>query len=64
MYSNFEEIDYNLERLDLERQIAFERLKFVKDDYKDAFNTVNLLQSGAKYAGLYGIYLIIKKMLS
>lgn len=62
MYNNIDEVNYNLERLDLERQIAFEKLKLVKEDYKDAFSTSNLIEAGVKYAGFYGIILLVRRL--
>ncbi len=62
MYSNHEEIDYNLERLSLERQIALEKLKIVKDDYADHFKPLGWMQSGIKLAGKYGIFVLLKKL--
>ena len=32
MYKNFEQIDYDLKRLNLERQIALEEIKGLKQD--------------------------------
>jgi len=63
MYSNLEEIDYNLERLGLERQIAYEKLKIVKDDYSEIFRPLSFIQSGLKFAGKYGIFYLIKKLI-
>lgn len=62
MYSNHEEIDYNLERLSLERQIALEKLKIIKDDYVDIFKPLGWMKSGFKFAGKYGIFILLKKL--
>ncbi|MEM6517155.1 MAG: hypothetical protein AAF688_13295 [Bacteroidota bacterium] len=63
MYSNFKEIDYHLERLSIERQIAREKLKLVKEDYKEHLKPLSWLQTGLKFAGKYGIYYFIKRIL-
>ncbi|WP_026755423.1 hypothetical protein [Sediminibacter sp. Hel_I_10] len=62
MYSNFKEIEYNLERLDLERKIAYEELKVVKDEYVGYFKPISWLQSGFKFAGKYGLFVLLKKL--
>jgi len=64
MYSNIEQINYDLECLDLERQIAFEKLKLVKEDYKGAFSTSNLIEAGVKSVGLYGFIVLLKRFFS
>lgn len=63
MYSNIEEIEYDLERLSLERQIAYEKLKIVKDDYVDYFKPLYWMRSGLKFAGKYGIFVLLKKLI-
>jgi hypothetical protein len=62
-YKNFEEIEYDLKRLNLERKIALEELKAVKQEFKKDLqppNWVNLILSLGKK---YGSYFFIKKLL-
>ncbi|MGB5171745.1 DUF6327 family protein [Eudoraea sp.] len=62
-YKNFEEIEYDLKRLNLEREIALEELKAVKQEFKKDLqppNWVNLILSLGKK---YGSYFFIKKLL-
>ncbi|WP_299226279.1 hypothetical protein [uncultured Psychroserpens sp.] len=61
-YTSFEEIDYDLKRLDLERQIAFEELKGIKSDVKDDLRPIHWLQTVAKYVTKYGSLLLLKKI--
>lgn len=62
VYNSFEEIEYDLERLKLERQIGFEKLKIVKHEFSDNFKPFNWITTVAKFAGKYGIYMIVKKL--
>ena len=61
-YQTFEDIEYDLKRLNLERQIALEELKGVKGDIKEDLKPVHWLQTVIKYATKYGSYLILKKI--
>lgn len=61
-YSNFEEINYDLKRLNLERQIALEELKGLKEDVKEDFSAPNWLGTLASFAKRYGIMYLIRKI--
>ena len=61
-YRSFEEIEYDLQRLKLERQIGFEKLKEVKKEYAENFKPLNWVTSAAKFAGKYGVFMIVKKI--
>ena len=61
-YRNFAEIDRDLKMLSLERQIALEELKFVKNDFEQTLKPISILNSVLKFVSKYGILLMIKKM--
>jgi hypothetical protein len=62
-YKNAESIERNLKILDLERKIALEEIKLLKEDYKEDLQPIHWLYSGLKYAGKFAGALIIKKIL-
>lgn len=61
-YTTFEDIEYDLKRLNLERQIAFEELKGVKsnlqEDLKPSYWVQTVLNLGIKF----GSYRLLKKI--
>ncbi|WP_299334147.1 hypothetical protein [uncultured Psychroserpens sp.] len=61
-YTTFEEIEYDLKRLKLERQIAYEELKGIKGDIKEDLKPIHWMQTALKYVGKYGSYVLIKKI--
>ncbi|UWX54427.1 hypothetical protein NYZ99_16100 [Maribacter litopenaei] len=63
MYRNFDEIEYDLERLDLERQIALEELKGLKQEVKEDLSPYNWLSTSISFVKKYGILYLIKKIL-
>ena len=62
-YTTFEDIEYDLKRLDLERQIAFEELKELKGDFKDDLRPAHWVQTGLKYAAKFGSLMLLKKLI-
>lgn len=61
-YNSFEEIDYDLKRLKLERQIGLEQLKGVKSEFAESLKPMNWISSILKIAGKYGIFVLLKKL--
>jgi hypothetical protein len=61
-YSSFEEIEYDLKRLNLERQIAVEQLKSFKVQIQEDLQPLNWVQSGFKIAGKLSTVMILKKL--
>lgn len=61
-YESLKEIELDLRKLNLERQIAVEELKIVKHDFEDSFKPLNLFGSVVRFASKYGLLLLIKKM--
>jgi hypothetical protein len=61
-YKSFEEIEYDLQRLQLERQISVEKLKEAKNDFSESFKPLNWVSSAAKFAGKYGVFMVAKNL--
>lgn len=62
-YKSFDEIDYDLNRLRLERQIAWEELKVLKNDFQEDMRPLNWMNTGLKAAGKYGVLLLLKRLI-
>jgi hypothetical protein len=62
-YNSFEEIDQDLKRISLERDIAWEELKLSKNRITEQFSYPNWMSTIAKGIGKYGFYLLIKKFI-
>jgi hypothetical protein len=60
-YQNFKEIDSDLKLLSLERQIALEELKIVKNDFEESLKPIGILSSGLRLMRKYGVLILIKK---
>jgi hypothetical protein len=60
-YKSFSEIEFDLKRLNLERQIAFEELKGIKGDYAESLKPANWLQTAFKYVFKIGSLMLVKK---
>lgn len=63
MYKDFKSIEEDLKILDLERKIAWEEIKAVKEEYKDDFTSYNWIQSGLKIVGKIGALMLLKKII-
>ena len=63
MYRNFDEIEYDLQKLDLERKIALEELKGLKQEVKEDLSPYNWLSTSISIVKKYGILYLIKKIL-
>jgi len=61
-YNNYKDIEAELRRLSLERQIAKEEIKSVKGDIKDSLQPAEWLQTGLKIAGKIGSVVLLKKI--
>ncbi|MEM5564366.1 hypothetical protein WNY78_04595 [Psychroserpens sp. AS72] len=62
-YKTFDDIEFDLKRLNLERQIAFEELKGVKGEITNDLAPNKWLQTVLKYASKYGSYMLLKKII-
>lgn len=61
-YQSFNEIQADLKKLYLEKEIAYEELKIVKRDFEDYLKPINWLHSTLKTISKYGVIFMIKKM--
>lgn len=61
-YTSFAEIEKDLRKLELEREIAKEQLKIVKHNFEDFLKPVNWMTSVFKMISKYGILLLIKRI--
>jgi hypothetical protein len=62
MYQNFEQIDYDLHRLNLERQIALEEIKGLKQDVKEDLSPYSWMSTILSAVKKYGILYLIRKV--
>lgn len=62
-YKSFDEIDYELNKLKLERQIAWEEIKGVKYEFQEDMKPLNWVSTAVKLAGRYGIFVLLKKII-
>ena len=62
IYTSFEEIDRDLKQLALERDIALEELKVVKNDFEESLKPLNILSSSLKFLSKYSALVFIKKI--
>lgn len=61
-YSSFEEIDQDLKRLNLERQIALEELKLTQNQLKTDLAPLNWLDSVLKVFYKYGFSILLNRL--
>jgi len=62
-YNSFEEITYELQRLDLERKIAWEEFKGLKGDIKEDLQPLNWVQTALNYTAKIGSLVMFKKFM-
>lgn len=62
-YETFNDIEQDLTRLKLERDIAWEELKLMKNEYKDDLKPLNWVSSALKLTGKYGLIALIRKII-
>lgn len=61
-YTNFEDIEKDLKRLKLERQIAWEEMKLLKNEFKEDLSPANWVQTMLSAFGKYGMFILLKKL--
>ena len=61
-YQSFKEIEKDLKRVSLERQIALEELKIVKNDFEESLKPISLLSDALKVLSKYGALMFFKKI--
>lgn len=62
IYNSFSEIEKDLKKLQLEKEIAIEELKIVKHDFEAYTKPIVLVNKTLKYLSKYGVLLMIKKL--
>ncbi|SEL01577.1 hypothetical protein SAMN04488008_102626 [Maribacter orientalis] len=62
MYKNFDEIEYNLKRLKLEREIALEELKGLKQDVQEDLSPYNWVSTAFSAAKKFGMLYLLRKI--
>ncbi|OIQ23016.1 hypothetical protein [Lacinutrix sp. MedPE-SW] len=62
VYNSFKDIELDLKRLSLERQIAKEELKAVRGELKQSVQPTQWMQTGIKLAGKFGSMVLLKKL--
>ncbi len=62
MYKNFDEVEYNLKRLKLEREIALEELKGLKQDVQEDLSPYNWMSTAFSAAKKFGMLYLIRKI--
>lgn len=61
-FGSFEEIEQELHRLKLERQIGIERMKGLKGEFTDHLKPVNWIGTAASIGWKYGSFFLLKKL--
>lgn len=62
MYRNFDEIEFDLKRLKLEREIALEEIKGLKQDVKEDLSPYSWLSTILSAVKKYGMLYLIRKI--
>lgn len=63
MYKNLEQVAFDLKKLDLERKIALEEIKGLKDDVKEDLSPYNWLSTVFVAVKKFGILYLMKKII-
>lgn len=61
-YESFKQIEEDLRKLSLHRQIALEELKYEKQEFQNSIKPLNLLTGFFKFISKYGVLVLLKKM--
>jgi|GEM_PF-1634851 len=62
-YNNLEEVEYDLERLSLEKRIAYERFKGIKENVKNDLSPYSWITTVVSAVKKYGMLYLIKKII-
>lgn len=61
-HRSFNDIDLELKRLKLERQIGVEQLKGLKGEFAEDLKLSNWIGTATKFAWKYGLFVLVKKL--
>jgi hypothetical protein len=62
IYNSFEEIDFDVKRLNLERKIAWEKIKHSSNEVQESLSPYNWIQTILSSIKKFGILLLLKKI--
>ena len=62
IYNSFEEIDFDVKRLNLERKIAWEKIKHSSNEVQESFSPYNWIPTILSSIKKFGILLLLKKI--
>ncbi len=62
MYKNLDEVEYDLKVLNLERQIALESIKGIKDDVKEDLSPYSWMSTIFSAVKKFGVLYLVKKI--
>ncbi|MDH7912894.1 DUF6327 family protein [Winogradskyella sp. SYSU M77433] len=60
-YTSFEQIEKDLKRYKLERDIAWEELKLMKNEYKEDLKPMNWVSTAIKITSKYSFIALLRK---
>ncbi|WP_067150285.1 hypothetical protein [Pseudotamlana agarivorans] len=63
-YKDMKHVDQELKILKLQRAIAWEEIKGLKEDYKEDFKLEHWLHTALRLGGQYGLVLLFKKIMN
>lgn len=63
IYKSFDDIEYEMNKLRLEREIAWEELKGIKHEFQEDLKPMNWVGTAIKFAGKYGVFVLLKKFI-
>jgi len=63
MYTNFDQVEYDLKRLNLEREIALEEIKGLKQDVKEDLSPYSWMSTVLSSVKKYGMLYLIRKII-
>lgn len=61
-YKTLDDIEFDLRKLTLERNIALEEIKVAKGDFVESIQPAQWMQTGFKMAGKIGLMMFVKKL--
>lgn len=62
-YKTEQQIKQDLRRLQLKKEIAWEELKTLKDDFKESLQPYQWMQTGLKLFSKFGVMMLVRKII-
>lgn len=63
IYTSYSELEKDIRMLQLEREIAVEELKVIKNSYEEKLKPINIALNVLKFTSKYGLLLYVKDFL-